>query len=510
MVKLTATIGKCRILIGSKYRMKGKTIMKPRSPVVSIRMMLLVTLVLLTSMTVKAVSTCIPEGASVNSATFSAYVRGWGQTINLHRITAPWIETEVTWNNFGGSYVSAVEGSFIAPYGSDWCSVNVASLVQGWVDGSYPNYGLLLEQGQASAITCASSEYGTVELRPQLEICYTTSSGLKYVTIQRPGSEQDGVADAYIYELSPDRNAGNSTVLYVGPIRGYEKQSLVRFELEFCEEPAGCRFTGGGVDTDGNWDHSLEDGEMVRNGAGNLPEGIDRAQFGGQAGANTGQPPQPKGEWTHHQQTGPSGRFTFHGGTASAPEGTEIVEIRCSDPGGCKPSGDPPSPAKQLDFDGVGTFKSIGKGSKAPTFEIDNPNVTAEGRGNKEFNGTFHWFEVNIDDLGEPGGLNRGAPDSEDCPGTGFGEKGTEPLANCDCPDFYRVTIYDGVNAADVVWLPDGSIDPASLLIDEVTNLPKEVIYEFYGYIDGGNLQIHRPTGFDLGGLSERWLASVK
>ncbi len=329
-------------------------------------------------------------------------------------------------------------------------------------------------------------------------------TGYTCVILVRPCAS---VADAYIREVSPDSNGGNSTTLYTGLVNKIEKQALVRFDFEICEQSCcSCRFTGGGVDTDGNWDHSLENGEMIRNGAGNLPPGTDRAQFGGQAGANTGQQPQPKGEWTHHQQRGPSGSFTFHGGTASAPAGTEIDEIRCSDPGGCKPSGDPPSPAKQLDFDGIGTFKSISKGSKAPIFEIPNPNVTAEGKGNKKFNGTFHWFEVNIDDMGEPGGFNKGAPNSEKCPGTGFGEKGPQPLANCDCPDFYRITIHDGVDAADVVWLPDGNIDLNSLRRD-----PKlDVIYEFYGYIDGGNLQIHRPTGFDLKDLSEDWLASVK
>ena len=103
---------------------------------------------------------------------------------------------------------------------------------------------------------------------------------------------------------------------------------------------------------------------MVRNGSGNLPEGIDRAQFGGQAGANTALPPQPAGEWTHHQQTGPSGDFTFHCGTHSAPEGSEVIAIRCSDPDGCSPSGNPPSPAKQLDFDCIGTFENIGKGNR--------------------------------------------------------------------------------------------------------------------------------------------------
>lgn len=268
----------------------------------------------------------------------------------------------------------------------------------------------------------------------------------------------------------------------------------------------GCRFTGGGVDTDQNWDHTLESGEMVRNGAGHLPPGIDRYQFGGQAGANTGSPPQPSGEWTHHQQTGPSGSFTFHGGTSSAPAGTEIDAIRCSDPGYCAQAR--PAPTKQLDFDGIGTFRNLGKGNKAPAWAIPNATLSGEG-GGKTFRGTYHWFEVNIDDLGEPGRFNAGAPDSETCPGRGFGEKSAglhvpdpvsnpgdqillpdSPLAECDCPDFYRITIYDGTQAADVTVLPDGTIDPSSL--DRST-----VIYEAYGYIDGGNLQIHPPTGFD-------------
>jgi hypothetical protein len=253
------------------------------------------------------------------------------------------------------------------------------------------------------------------------------------------------------------------------------------------------------VDTDGNWDHTLEDGQMIRNGAGSVPEGIDRAQFGGQAGASTAQQPQPKGEWTHHQQRGPSGSFTFHGGTASAPMGSEIDDIRCSDPGGCSPSGNPPSPAKQIDFDGIGTFRKIGKGNRAPIFEIPNANATSEGRGNQTFNGTFHWFEVNIDDLGERGGLNSGAPNSDICPDTGFGEKGAEALANCDCPDFYRITIYNGVNAEDVVWAVGG--------IDTTLLRQQAVIYEFYGFIDGGNLQIHQPTGYDLQEVATAWLA---
>ena len=273
-------------------------------------------------------------------------------------------------------------------------------------------------------------------------------------------------------------------------------------------EQIGCRFTGGGVDTDGNWNHELENGQTIRNGAGNLPPGIDRYQFGGQVGARTAQDPLPSGEWQHHQQTGPSGSFSFHGGTSSAAPGTQIVDVRCSDPGFCFPAR--PAPCKQLNFDGIGSFSNLGRGTSKPTFEIPNPNVIPEPEGKKATPFSFHWFEVNIDDLGEPGCLNSGQPGSAECPGRGFGEKSGGPyvpdpvgaplvsiilpfveLANCVCPDFYRITIYKGVLSTEVTYLPDDRIDPASL--DRATR-----IYEAFGYIDGGNLQIHPPTGYDL------------
>lgn len=245
------------------------------------------------------------------------------------------------------------------------------------------------------------------------------------------------------------------------------------------EEALGCRLTGG------------------LNATFDTGDGINRYTSGGQVGANTGAQPQPKGEWTHTQHEGPAGDFTFRGGTSSAPEGSEIDAIRCSDPGGCKPSGNPPSPVKQLDFDGIGTFKNIGKDDKVPDFVTAGANVTAEGNGNKNFDGTYHWFEVNIDDLGEPGNTNPkknpGDVDPELCPSIGFGEKGepgTENSAICECSDFYRITIYDGVNAEDIVKNPDGSIDPGQLN-------RTDVIYEVWGPIDGGNYQIHGPTGFD-------------
>jgi len=212
-----------------------------------------------------------------------------------------------------------------------------------------------------------------------------------------------------------------------------------------CPPPLECRVTGGGVDVfSGDWDGSMAWGRFKK-----LFGGWDRYTFGGQAGAPTGEQPQPYGEWTHHNQSGESGSFVFHAGTASAPEGTEIDLIACSDPPGCSPSGDPPSPCKQIDFEGVGTFKNI-KDSPLEVYVV--PGVT------------FHWFEVHIEDLGEPGKNGR-----QNVPGWCPDEGHAGYEADCDCADFYRITIHEADN-------------PSS-----------DIIYEVFGYITGGNLQIHHP-----------------
>lgn len=217
--------------------------------------------------------------------------------------------------------------------------------------------------------------------------------------------------------------------------------------MSACPPAEPCRVTGGGVDQNGNWDGSLAEGK---------DDSRDRYQFGGQAGAPTALQPQPSGEWTHHQQRGPSGSFTFHAGTASAPYGTMISYIACVDPGYCNPAR--PAPAKQIDFQGVGTFKNM-KG--CPPLIAENV-VVGESR---------HFFIVNIDDAGEPG--KSGKMDVSFCPDQGFGYYGGAELVDCDCPDFYRITIF----------------------ADES---PDTIIYQVYGYIKGGNLQIHPPTGYDL------------
>jgi len=175
---------------------------------------------------------------------------------------------------------------------------------------------------------------------------------------------------------------------------------------------------------------------------------------GGQAGAPNSFEPMPYGEWTHTNHKGPDGHFTFHAGTNSAPPGTKIVWIDCTDPGWCVQAR--PAPAKQIDFAGIGSFRNGGNTS---------PPAIQQAAKDK----SLHWFEVNIDDLGEPAKNGIQQPASPACPLDGFGRRGAKELADCDCPDFYRIRIH----ATD---------DPGS-----------GVIYEESGYLTKGNYQIHPP-----------------
>ena len=62
----------------------------------------------------------LPPGATFVSATFNIHLWQWAgqgtqiKDVNLHRITSPWQEMVVNWNNFGGTYAPEIDGSFNA------------------------------------------------------------------------------------------------------------------------------------------------------------------------------------------------------------------------------------------------------------------------------------------------------------------------------------------------------------------------------------------------------------
>ncbi len=318
----------------------------------------------------------------------------------------------------------------------------------------------------------------------------------------------------------------------VGAVNGFSGphmllQSDPNNSFTYLPPEMACRVTGGGNDTAGittdgsgntsaGWDGSTAaastQGTLVEVpvGKGGKTKLVETAgydyTFGGQAGANTAKQPQPKGEWEHNNHIGPEGlQFAFHGGTASGGPGTEIDEIICTDEGWCKQAR--PAPNKQIDFVGIGEFSNfqIDDTSFAGDGEHTFPGIgdvvagsggCKPGNGPKSCNnnpgpetGTYHWFQVHIEDLGEPGNK---PDDGAFCPEDGSGNNPfAEPpvvdnVADCGCADFYRITIYAGFDP----MLVDGEVTGAINKTDK--------IYEVWGYLDGGNFQIHPLTGFDL------------
>lgn len=186
----------------------------------------------------------IPDGATVVSAQLKLFQFVGNDKLNkIYNITAPWGETTVTWLNFNGAYdPNVVYGSFTPdPNDNDSeISIDVTNLVKGWADCSIENNGLLIDQDVMSDPTVVddrSAFYSREntnpnpgERAPYLLIELSTGEFIEVVAI----------ADAYIWAkpANIDDNFGIGPFIQTGYLDGYEKQALIKFEIE-CTPP-GC------------------------------------------------------------------------------------------------------------------------------------------------------------------------------------------------------------------------------------------------------------------------------
>ncbi|MFO0762990.1 MAG: DNRLRE domain-containing protein [Byssovorax sp.] len=118
----------------------------------------------------------IPADATVSSATVTLTQSNTGAASpRVHLANTPWTEGTVTWNSFGNGYDAAV----LANLSNASATINFSLLatVQGWVNGSIPNNGILIEQAAASTTKFMSSEWAVVGSRPKLKVCYQVTCG---------------------------------------------------------------------------------------------------------------------------------------------------------------------------------------------------------------------------------------------------------------------------------------------------------------------------------------------
>jgi hypothetical protein len=175
----------------------------------------------------------IPSGADFVSAGMivNVAVRS-DQAVTIHRITSGWTESEVTWASFNGAYDPAPAGSFVPATLGD-IEVDVSSLVQSWLDGTYDNHGIVLRQA-TSMSQYNSSEVTDPTLHPRLVIRFTTTSGPDSTVIQDGVSGE--VEDAFIGKNFANGNNGDATRLFVGIAFGFEHQTLIQFKMDIPQQ----------------------------------------------------------------------------------------------------------------------------------------------------------------------------------------------------------------------------------------------------------------------------------
>ncbi len=173
----------------------------------------------------------IPVGAMVVSAVAKIFVVDSNDSaaVTAHQITADWAEASVNWDNINTSHDSSSIASI--PSGSpvgEYVSVNITSLVQGWINGSTANQGIMLKT--ASILDLAqftSQEHGSIDQRPLLEVKVADGSLSNRADISVQGTLANGVTrsvtreNLVLYqaayntlELQPDATGGKDTWIY--------------------------------------------------------------------------------------------------------------------------------------------------------------------------------------------------------------------------------------------------------------------------------------------------------
>lgn len=122
----------------------------------------------------------IPPDATVVEARLIIHVEAAGTAIEVHPLTADWVETAPTWNNANATISPSVKATFTPVMGKN--EIDLTGVVQGWVS-SGQNFGFALtEQTLTRTTTIASSEVADPLRRPSLEVLFTRATPL----VERP------------------------------------------------------------------------------------------------------------------------------------------------------------------------------------------------------------------------------------------------------------------------------------------------------------------------------------
>ncbi|MBC7234666.1 MAG: DNRLRE domain-containing protein [Chloroflexi bacterium] len=224
----------------------------------------------------------IPAGVTILEAKLELYTshyksHAFDMTVSVYGLKRLWQEMETSWDVARTDVPWGLPGAEdttndrdAVPVGSQlvsatntWYAFDVTSLVQQWVNGARPNYGMLLDAtGNTVEMSFWSSEYSIRNLRPRLVVRYiygalptptftplasatpgpsptatfTPLPGGTTIVLQEGNLGYSGTQDTYISQWQPTTNYGGNVTMTVR--QGHVRSSLIRFDLSGL--PAGA------------------------------------------------------------------------------------------------------------------------------------------------------------------------------------------------------------------------------------------------------------------------------
>lgn len=149
----------------------------------------------------------IPVGSVTNARLDVEKVSGVAPTIKAYRCAFSWSSSSITWHNQPDDDVRyAWCSSLSVPYrtGSNWYVMNVTGIVQSWVNGSYENYGFILEdntENNPSHWTTLYSSDADSPHKPELHITY--GGDTIPITQSSSTTQYMSAGNSYIYSFVP-------------------------------------------------------------------------------------------------------------------------------------------------------------------------------------------------------------------------------------------------------------------------------------------------------------------
>jgi hypothetical protein len=170
----------------------------------------------------------IPQGATINSAILILVKDGSSEGLNVsaHKVTTSWLEEKTTWkkatstaywNSTGGDFDATMLDSIIVTQGNNQnVTWNITAAVQQWIDGTSPNYGILLKAAQEGAYSNDKKEEKfrssqNAGKEPRIEVNYTNvtyDTVPPNVTLVAPanGSSNTSGVMSFVYKVTDASN----------------------------------------------------------------------------------------------------------------------------------------------------------------------------------------------------------------------------------------------------------------------------------------------------------------